>query len=101
MTTRLPLYVEAGELTDPRERPNLLQLGGRGLHICCPKCAWVPQSESLWGCKCDTNWNTFDTGGCCPSCRTQWLYTVCLQCRKVSPHAEWYSADGSASPPRA
>jgi hypothetical protein len=82
-------------------RPSLLGLVGRGFRICCPRCAWVPKPESRWGCVCDTNWNTFDTGGLCPGCHGQWLVTMCLRCRANTPHADWYVAGGRVARPAA
>jgi hypothetical protein len=58
--------------------------------IRCPQCKWTPRTKSLWSCKCGHHWNTFDTRGLCPGCGHQWEITGCLQCRAVSPHAEWY-----------
>ena len=64
--------------------------GGNG-RLRCPICAWEPQSDSVWMCHCKHLWNTFDTGGVCPSCLTQWSYTACVKCGSWSPHSDWYS----------
>ena len=60
------------------------------VYIACPKCDWEPDSNSLWGCSCGHIWNTFDTGGRCPSCKRQWTETQCLSCAEWSPHLDWY-----------
>jgi hypothetical protein len=39
---------------------------------------------------CGTSWNTFLTGGLCPSCACRWDITACHSCRQYSLHAEWY-----------
>ena len=60
--------------------------------IRCPKCAWRPRAESRWACdpSCRTEWNTFWTAGVCPGCGKAWQTTICLSCRKISPHKDWY-----------
>ncbi len=57
----------------------------------CPKCNWSPGAKDLWICKCHHVWNTFDTGGVCPSCLYQWKVTQCLSCKQVSNHSDWYT----------
>ena len=39
---------------------------------------------------CGHVWNTFETGGVCPSCGEHFEHTQCLRCRLFSPHKEWY-----------
>jgi len=63
--------------------------GGEG-RIRCPKCGWLPQSEDRWICNCRHLWNTFNTGGVCPSCLKQWNITKCPSCHQWSPHSDWY-----------
>lgn len=58
--------------------------------IACPLCDWEPDPRSLWYCTCSCTWNTFSTGGVCPSCKKQWQTTQCLSCHKHSPHLDWY-----------
>lgn len=58
--------------------------------ICCPKCEWEPKKRSKWYCTCGYSWNTFDTGGTCPSCKKQWQTTQCHDCHQFSTHLEWY-----------
>ena len=60
------------------------------LKIACPKCDWEPDASSQWMCTCGHTWNTFDTGGKCPSCGIQWKDTCCLSCHQWSPHLDWY-----------
>ncbi|HEY2347326.1 MAG TPA: hypothetical protein VGH80_15860 [Xanthomonadaceae bacterium] len=63
--------------------------------IYCPKCKWRPSHASRWICSqrmggCGHVWNTFLTGGLCPSCGCVWEITACLSCRQFSLHKEWY-----------
>jgi hypothetical protein len=65
------------------------------VEIYCPRCAWHPQSNSLWLCApsgggCGHVWNTFDTRGICPNCQWQWHVTACLSCHRYSAHVSWY-----------
>jgi len=64
--------------------------GGGGGDIRCPLCGWIPAAEDRWMCRCEHNWNTFDTGGVCPRCLYQWAYTQCLACQGWSLHSDWY-----------
>jgi len=61
-----------------------------GLAIRCPKCKWIPGTETRWVCKCGHVWNTFLTHGLCPACQIQWTITGCHQCGENSPHSDWY-----------
>ena len=69
--------------------------------IRCPLCAWQPNASSRWCCDprnspepyfdgCWTDWNTFSTGGRCPGCSHQWMWTSCLTCGGWSLHQDWY-----------
>lgn len=62
--------------------------------IACPKCAWEPDGSPYWSCTCGHNWNTFATGGRCPSCKKQWMDTQCIPyaggCSAWSPYLDWY-----------
>jgi len=66
------------------------KIGSGGLRIRCPRCRWQPRQEDRWGCTCGHTWNTFDTGGVCPQCRTVWQKTQCLHCQLWSHHEDWY-----------
>ncbi|MGI9036028.1 MAG: hypothetical protein ACR2GD_08315 [Pyrinomonadaceae bacterium] len=72
--------------------------------IRCPHCRWQPTPASLWFCAdceypenffagCGTMWNTFETGGRCPTCAHQWRWTSCLACGSFSPHENWYQPE--------
>lgn len=65
-------------------------MANREVKIFCPRCAWEPKQSSRWMCLCLHCWNTFDTGGVCPSCGKVWTETQCLACQRWSPHADWY-----------
>ncbi len=81
-------------LLTPAELDQLFGLVLPGIR--CPQCNWRPRSKSLWSCKCEHHWNTFDTRGLCPGCGYQWEITGCLQCGEMSPHVEWYTHEGNA-----
>ena len=42
-----------------------------GPRIRCSLCGWSPRKEDLWFCTCGHEWNTFDTGGVCPTLHRQ------------------------------
>ena len=65
----------------------------RSRKIRCPKCGWEPRKKDRWSCTCGRVWNTFDTRGVCPKCKTQWKETQCLSCHKWSAHDAWYVDD--------
>lgn len=67
--------------------------GPVGPRIRCPRCNWSPSAKDVWACKCGYTWNTFDTGGVCPSCLYQWTVTQCLSCFQFSPHSDWYAQE--------
>ena len=64
------------------------------LKIRCPKCNWEPDGKPYWQCTCGNVWDTFSTGGRCPSCTKVWKETQCILdaggCNKMSPHLDWY-----------
>jgi hypothetical protein len=77
-------------------RPNIesdSEADGAGGRIRCPICGWTPRSEDRWMCQCAHLWNTFDTGGVCPSCLMQWAFTACPACKVWSPHSDWYARE--------
>lgn len=65
----------------------------RGPKIRCPLCEWQPTRSDEWSCVCGHCWHTFDTGGVCPGCMTQWMETQCLHCHGWSAHSDWYVYD--------
>jgi hypothetical protein len=86
-------------LKDDRERgrlPGVTEKDGAGSgrpRIRCPRCAWEPRREDLWMCVCLFVWNTFETGGVCPSCGHRWAETQCQRCHEWSAHLDWYVDD--------
>jgi len=66
----------------------------KSVEILCPKCDWKPDGQAWWICTCGHQWNTFETGARCPSCKTQWDVTQCPTdgggCGVKSPHLDWY-----------
>jgi len=56
----------------------------------CPSCHTPPPLGPFWTCnKCNTRFDTFETGGICPSCAARFASTTCLDCRYKAPIAEW------------
>ena len=56
----------------------------------CPSCRTAPPIGPIWRCnKCDTSFDTFETGGVCPQCSARFEKTTCLDCRQQAPVSEW------------
>jgi Zn-dependent protease len=56
----------------------------------CPHCKTSPPMGEYWRCsKCGQPFDTFQTGGVCPNCRSHFDVTRCLDCGTVSPIHEW------------
>jgi Zn-dependent protease len=56
----------------------------------CPSCRTAPPLGPIWRCnKCDTKFDTFETGGVCPNCAARFDKTACLDCRQSYPVNEW------------
>lgn len=56
----------------------------------CPSCRTAPPIGPIWRCnKCDTKFDTFETGGVCPQCAARFEKTTCLDCRHQAPISEW------------
>jgi hypothetical protein len=96
MATHWLLKDDSKGQRDPttKERPKT---GAGKPRIRCPKCAWEPSRHDVWMCLCLHVWNTFDTGGVCPSCGRQWTETQCQRCHEWSPHQDWYAVDPDES----
>jgi len=56
----------------------------------CPSCHTAPPLGPFWTCnQCSTRFDTFETGGICPSCAARFANTMCLDCRHQAPIAQW------------
>jgi Zn-dependent protease len=72
-----------------RQRENAPRRNG----FACPSCHKPPPIGKLWRCsKCQTAFDTFETGATCPSCGSQFSATACGDCRTVSPFMLWQRA---------
>jgi Zn-dependent protease len=59
----------------------------------CPACKIAPPVGTYWKCTtCGGEFDTFQTGAVCPSCRTQFPTTRCLDCGRLHPMHEWTTA---------
>ena len=58
----------------------------------CPTCNSAPPAGEYWKCsQCGQAFDTFQTGAVCPSCRTQFPTTRCLDCGRQHALHEWAS----------
>ena len=56
----------------------------------CPACKNAPPRGAFWVCgKCRKPFDTFETGGVCPNCGTQFAATSCPECGSLRPMSEW------------
>ncbi len=59
----------------------------------CPTCENGPPIGTYWKCsQCAQSFDPFETGAVCPSCRSQYPATQCLDCGRQHPLHEWASA---------
>ena len=79
--------IDTPPVTTPQEERYS---GITGPRIRCPLCEWMPAPGDQWACSCGHSWNTFETGGVCPGCLTQWPSTQCHECHGWSAHSAWY-----------
>jgi Zn-dependent protease len=56
----------------------------------CPNCKTPPPVGELWKCgRCGSPFDTFASGGVCPTCRSQFDLTRCAECGAMRPMHEW------------
>jgi Zn-dependent protease len=56
----------------------------------CPSCRTAPPIGPIWRCnKCQTQFDTFQTGGVCPQCSARFEKTTCLDCHQSNPIPAW------------
>jgi Zn-dependent protease len=61
--------------------------------LACPTCKTPPPMAELWSCsRCLFVFDTFATGGACPSCGMAFEATNCPDCGQAHPAAEWVVA---------
>jgi Zn-dependent protease/DNA-directed RNA polymerase subunit RPC12/RpoP len=66
----------------------------RRMGLKCPSCGMAPPVGRYWGCaNCHQSFDTFESGGRCPHCSTQYGVTTCLDCRRSAPRSEWAAGD--------
>jgi Zn-dependent protease len=59
----------------------------------CPTCNSAPPLGAYWKCsQCGQAFDTFENGAACPSCRTQFPATRCLDCGRQHALPAWASA---------
>jgi Zn-dependent protease len=58
----------------------------------CPSCRSAPPLGAFWACgQCGAPFDTFDTGGRCPSCGAVFRETRCVDCGRPGPIGAWAS----------
>lgn len=56
----------------------------------CPSCRTAPPIGAYWRCgNCQQMLDTFETGGVCPHCGTQFANSTCLDCGQQRPFGAW------------
>jgi len=66
----------------------------RRMGVKCPSCGMAPPMGPYWGCaSCQQSFDTFETGGRCPHCGTQYGVNTCLDCRRSASQTEWAAGD--------
>ncbi len=56
----------------------------------CPTCKAAPPVGQFWKCNaCTSAFDTFASGGQCPTCGTKFPLTMCLDCRAKHPMSDW------------
>ncbi|HTQ87396.1 MAG TPA: M50 family metallopeptidase [Candidatus Solibacter sp.] len=64
----------------------------RRVGYACPSCKAAPPVGAIWKCsKCTNIFDTFESQGVCPLCRTQFPTTACFECGALHPISEWMS----------
>jgi Zn-dependent protease len=59
----------------------------------CPKCQNSPPIGEFWKCNhCGQAFDTFAKQATCPHCGNRFSQTICLDCNRLSPIADWTSA---------
>ena len=67
-----------------------LNSGPKHRDYACPACGTNPPMAALWGCTCGAMYDTFATGGACPSCGSAFPTTQCTSCGARYPITQWY-----------
>jgi Zn-dependent protease len=58
----------------------------------CPSCGAAPPIGEFWGCgACRGRFDAFETPTACPSCGARFERTLCVDCGRPYPLAEWAS----------
>lgn len=70
----------------------LLEKLPRRQEFACPSCGVHPPVGALWKCaQCTQPFDTFQSNAVCPLCGAQFPNTMCGECQKMHPIAEWAS----------
>lgn len=57
----------------------------RRTELACPRCRAAPPVGAFWACACKTRFDSFETGGRCPTCSRSFAATSCTECHVQSP----------------
>lgn len=72
----------------------------RHVNFACPSCHASPPGGPIWACRqCRRGFDPFSTNAVCPHCGTAQPTTVCINCGKSHPIAEWRGPETVAEPP--
>jgi Zn-dependent protease len=69
---------------------SLLERSPRRVGVACPSCHKGPPGGGWWVCqRCQSPFDTFETGAVCPFCRTAFESTRCPDCGAAHPISAW------------
>ena len=61
--------------------------------LACPACGAPPPRGDYWICsRCRDRFDMFEEPGVCPSCGQESARTMCPECHRSTPVAEWFPA---------
>ncbi|HKF48361.1 MAG TPA: site-2 protease family protein [Terracidiphilus sp.] len=66
----------------------------------CPSCGSGPPIGPFWICQqCSNPFDTFQSGGVCPTCSARGAATQCIDCGRSAPIEQWVTGRPATSPP--
>ncbi len=78
---------------------NQMDKAPRNQSFHCPSCKAAPPTGDFWVCsQCKKRFDTFQTLATCPYCARQFPETMCVDCGRKHPIAQWTAATPVAEP---